>query len=104
MRSVRKEELVTVCLAGGILLYAIVSLFSSFFHNPHEDPTVFHDDCPACRWEQQSQENPFDSTMSVHSLAAPGDSFAGLAVIEIRHIRSQGLFNTFAARSPPSDS
>ena len=39
-----------------LVLYASLSMFVEFFHD-HDPDFQFHDNCPACQWEQQIQEN-----------------------------------------------
>ena len=102
MNSARKNHSLTCTLVAIVFFYTFVSLLSSFFHHAHEDPTCFHDDCPACRWEQQSQENPFGSFAIVQSIVEPGDYIAGLVIYEPPYIDSQGLFDRYPSRSPPA--
>ena len=101
MRDVKRKQGLMLTLIGSVLFYTIISLFVSFLHNRHEDPTYFHDDCPACRWEQQSQENPPDYYAISHFITAPGDSFAGFIIPDTPHICSQELFKKYPTRSPP---
>ena len=88
-------------LVGSVLFYATISIFISFLHNAHEDPTCLHDDCPACRWEKQSQENPVDYYGLLCALMNPGDYFAGLIDIENSFLHFQELFIKYPSRSPP---
>jgi len=37
-----------------LLHYVFVGMVCGLFHN-HEEDLVFHDNCPACQWEVQSQ-------------------------------------------------
>lgn len=100
-KNITKRQLLTVTLVGSVVFYAIISLFISFLHNPHEDPTCFHDDCPACRWEKQSQEKPVDYYALLCSISIPGDCFAGLIDIENSYLPFQELFISYPSRSPP---
>ena len=43
-------------LLSFLVLYATLSLFVDFFHN-HDPDFRFYDNCPACQWEQQIQDD-----------------------------------------------
>ena len=51
MRSTRTVQLIAVLL---LLLYGSISTIADLFHNHHD--LAQRDDCPACIWQQMSQE------------------------------------------------
>jgi hypothetical protein len=99
--NIAQRKLLIATLMGSVLFYAIISLLISFLHTPGEDPTCFHDNCPACRWEKQSQESPIDYNAQFSSHTVHEDSFAGLIRLENSFLHSQELFISYPTRSPP---
>jgi len=50
--------------------YLIVSLGAFFFHN-HKPDFSFHDNCPACQWQVQSQEDFSQASAILDALDSP---------------------------------
>ena len=87
----------------GILLvnYVAVSLIVCLSHS-HDPDNRFHDNCPACQWQIQSQEGSGEARAILDALQRLL-SFSSIklyiASFEITH---QALLSSHQSRAPPS--
>lgn len=88
-------------IAGFLLItYIFVGLFCSLFHN-HEADLKFHDNCPACQWEVQSQ-NADTSLYEVGQIIQLQSTVCEKNIlISIHLLQSQTLVENHASRAPP---
>jgi len=56
MYNEKKSNRQITLLISFLTCYLFLSLFVEFFHD-HEADLRFHDNCPACQWENQHQDN-----------------------------------------------
>lgn len=63
MQILRYKKVFTAFL---LMHYLFIGLSCSLFHN-HEEDFKFHDTCPACQWEVQSQ-NPDTALTDINNL------------------------------------
>ena len=52
----KKSHRQITLLISFLVCYIFLSLFIDFFHD-HEADWSFHDNCPACQWEKQHQDD-----------------------------------------------
>ncbi len=83
-----------------LLLYFVISSFSSAFHN-HEEDFSFHDDCPACIWESQSQSDFSEVLSFINNILNPVEQIAiFIDFTEIHRIHDTVQESHFS-RAPP---
>lgn len=56
MKILHKKNITYISFLIILVYYAGISFSIEFLHNSHEDPTKYHDNCPACNWERQLQD------------------------------------------------
>jgi len=82
--------------------YAGITLCVYVFHNDHEDPVRFHDDCIACNWEMLFQDPSLENTIAELKQQTVY-IFIGYAIIEDSHFHLQQFYSTnLSVRGPPS--
>lgn len=100
MRCLRQNKAVILSV---LMHYLVVGLIVGLFHN-HEEDLRFHDNCPACQWEVQSQ-NPDTALWDVnHLLEMQTAVYTQLISSCNTRIQSQTLSKDHASRAPPVSS
>ena len=56
LRTKKSNHQITFLLISFLSCYVFISLFVDFLHN-HEEDYCFHDNCPACQWQKQHQDD-----------------------------------------------
>ena len=102
MRLLSRISWHTFLLTLIIFNYMGVCIGSSLSHN-HKPSTTFHDDCPACQWEIQSQEDFFEVTDILDKLANPLNMIGYGPAISIHFVSPQEFVCDHFSRAPPSN-
>ena len=98
----QRPKKIFLSFSGFLLInYLFIGLFCELFHN-HEADLKFHDNCPACQWEAQSQ-NADTSLSDVGQIIQLQSIFCeNNILISIYFLQSQTLVENHASRAPPS--
>jgi len=83
------------------VLYLLISVSIAYLHNHPHKLGKSHDNCPACRWEQQLQDTNQSTTVSEVFLIPPNSLVAvHTSVVEFSHL-PQLFHKSYPTRSPP---
>lgn len=83
-----------------LFLYFIISSFSSIFHN-HDENFEFHDDCPACIWESQSQSDFSEVLSFINNLLNPVEQITFFTEFEETLRVQNAIQDSHFSRAPP---
>jgi len=83
-----------------LLLYFLVSSLFGLLHN-HEEDLTFHDDCPACIWESQSQSDFSEVISYINSILNPVEQIAVFTDCEETHTIQLHTQESQLSRAPP---
>jgi len=92
-----------IIIVGLLLHYVLIGLVVGLLHN-HEEDLKFHDNCPACQWEIQSQSRDTALLDVVHLLQLHQDVSTHLTLSHDSIIQSQTYFDNDPSRAPPVSS
>jgi len=80
--------------------YVAVGLFAYFCHN-HEPDFSFHDNCPACQWQVQTQNDDTSISTVLDALIDPLVLLDHTPLIQSIVLTKQDFQNNHFARAPP---
>ena len=83
-----------------LIIYFFISSLSSVFHN-HEEDFSFHDDCPACIWELQSQSDFSEVLSFINSLLNPVEQIRFYVDFEETYRIQYTIHDSRLSRAPP---
>jgi len=56
MRKLARKKISNISFLIVLVYFSSISILVDFLHKPNEDPTKYHEDCPACIWARQLQD------------------------------------------------
>jgi hypothetical protein len=99
-QRIKKSNRHIVLLISFLACYIFLSLFVDLFHN-HEADCDFHDNCLACQWENQQQDNHSEFQTVLECFISIFNRPVQNTLQENSSFYNQTEFTDYFSRAPP---